>query len=80
MNYDANVKVSELESYIKLAKKHKLKSMHIGDIHFELREPTKRKAGRAATPNHIPILGEQMPSDDEMLFYSVPGINPLPNS
>lgn len=64
------MKLTELEQHIKLAKKHKLAKMTIGDISFELRDPVKRNTVREVTHNEIPIVGERMPSDDQMLFYS----------
>ena len=53
--------------------------MKIDDIYFELREPTRRTKERAVTSNEIPVFGEKMPSDDEMLFYSSgPPVNVMP--
>lgn len=60
--------IKELEEYIKLAKKHKLKTMHIGEIAFELRSPMPR-GPRGVTQGEIKMEG-QMPSDEDMLFYS----------
>lgn len=74
--------VKELEAYIILAKKHKLQSMHIGEIAFILREPTKRQSTRAVTQGAIaPTIEESMPSDQDMLYYSSEGaIQHLPTS
>lgn len=73
--------IKDLENHIKLAKKHKLQSMTIGQISFILREPVRRMNIRAVTQGEIPITGNRMPSDEEMLFYSsVPAIqNPKSN-
>jgi hypothetical protein len=61
--------LKELEEYIKLAKKHKLQSMHIGEISFILREPTKRHVVRPVSQGSIDITGG-MPDDETMLNWS----------
>ena len=61
--------LKELESYIKLAKRHKLKSFSVDGITFEFREPSKRHKISAVTQGQIDQQGG-MPSDDEMLYYS----------
>ncbi len=65
--------------HIKLAKKHKLESMTIGDISFSLREPTKRLHTRAVTQGEIALQGG-MPSDEDMLFYSAESAIQVPKS
>lgn len=65
--------LKDIEPLLKLAKKHKLKRLVINGVEFEFRDPSTRhkdKTIREVTQGPIPIHGEQMPSDDEMMFYS----------
>lgn len=62
--------LTSLENTIKLAKKYKLRSLSVEDVSFEFRDPIPRKTTRAATQKEIPVVGEKMPSDEEMLFAS----------
>lgn len=62
--------LKDIEGFIKLAKKHKLKHFTIDNISFEMRDPIKRQTSRGVTQKDIPVYGERMPSDDEMLYYS----------
>ena len=62
--------LKQLDSILKLAKKHKLKSLTVEGISFEFRDPSKRQSLRAVTQGEVQLLGENMPSDEDMLYYS----------
>lgn len=54
----------DLTYLIKLAKKNRLKYLQWGDVRFEFLEDMKK------TEQGEIRVGAQMPSDDEMLYYS----------
>jgi len=62
----------DLEQLVKFAKKHKLRQLTVDKISFEFRDPVPRrkKVSRETYDLEIPILGNKMPADDEMLYYS----------
>ncbi len=59
---------AKLEALIKLARRYKLKSMTVDTISFEFEQ--KAPKTRIRQPKEVPILGDKMPADDDMLFYS----------
>lgn len=73
-----NVDLNQVESLLKLAKKHKLKSLTVNGVSFIFRDPTSRS--RAVTQGEITNTGEQMPSDEDMLFYSSDSAIQVPKS
>jgi hypothetical protein len=62
--------IKDIETLLKLAKKHKLQRFEANGVSFEFKHPSSRKHVSRETQGEVPIHGEQMPSDDEMLFYS----------
>lgn len=64
----------DIESLLKLAKKHKLKRLEVDGISFEFKDPTPRKRNVSretltTSQGEIQVNGG-MPPDDVMLFYS----------
>lgn len=71
--------LKDIEGYIKLAKKHKLKHFTVDNISFELRDPIKRNVSRGVTQKEINVIGG-MPSDSDMLYYSADSPIQIPKS
>lgn len=73
-----NMDLKQVESLLKLAKKHKLLSLKVDGIEFVFRGPTSRS--RAVTQGEIPITGDPMPSDEDMLYWSSDSAIQVPKS
>lgn len=57
---------AQVEDLILLAKKYGLKTLKTDKVSFEFLSEVIKVEG----DGYIPVTGEKMPSDDEMLYYS----------